>query len=103
MTTEIKMKEILEAALKLEGNDFFRVVYDGSIYAANKKTKKPARATIMLPPKICNDDIKLLDEWVIIATAIPLSNASKIIEKIWEKKQLLKKEGPNKKQEAINH
>ena len=94
MTTEIKMKEILEEAMKLEGTEFFKVVYEGPFYKANPKTKKSARATIILPSTIC-----LLDEWVLIATAIPLSNANQIIENIWKKKQLLKKGALNKKQD----
>ena len=41
------------------------------IFGANLKTKKPARVKIVLPPEICNTDIRDLRKWSLTIVAVP--------------------------------
>ena len=53
----------------------------GTMYAANKKTKKPARITIAIPNDLGNtENLKFLDDWMFTIVAIP----KKVIEKLKE-------------------
>ena len=51
----------------------------GQMYAANPKTKKPARISVGLPSEICNTDLRDLDKWSLTIVAVPreLINANK--------------------------
>lgn len=51
----------------------------GTMYAANKKTKKPARITIAIPNDLGNtENLKFLDDWMFTIVAIP----RKVIEEL---------------------
>lgn len=41
------------------------------IFGANLNTKKPARVKVVLPPEICNTDIRDLRKWMLTIVAIP--------------------------------
>ncbi|HUW90961.1 MAG TPA: hypothetical protein VMV43_10670 [Candidatus Nanopelagicaceae bacterium] len=43
----------------------------GTMYAANPKTKKPARISVGLPSEICGNNLKDLDKWALTIVAIP--------------------------------
>ena len=43
----------------------------GQMYAANPKTKKPARVSLGLPSEICNTDLRDLDKWSLTIVAVP--------------------------------
>ena len=41
------------------------------IFGANLNTKKPARVKVVLPPEICNTDIRDLRKWSLTIVAVP--------------------------------
>lgn len=57
----------------LENNECRVILFRpyGSMYAANSKTKKPARISVGLPPEICGDNLKDLDNWSLTIVAVP--------------------------------
>lgn len=44
----------------------------GQSYSANKKTKKPARISVALPPEICGADLRDLNKWSLTIVAVPI-------------------------------
>ena len=86
--TEITMKElILDFAKDPEGLIFFQMVGDGAFYIANRNHKL-ARGSIVFPKEICSNNLKSLNDWFIVLTAIPSSRMNEyIVNKIANKKK----------------
>lgn len=77
----LTMKEIiLDFAKDPEGLIFFQMVGDGAFYIANRNHKL-ARGSIVFPKEICSDNLKTLDEWFIVLTAIPSERMNEYIAK----------------------
>lgn len=92
MTKELKitMKEIIEHFAKdSEGSIFFQMVGDGAFYIANKNHKL-ARGSIVFPKEVCSDNLKTLDDWFIVLTAIPREKLDAYINKKLEGEEIEK-------------
>lgn len=77
----LTMKEIiLDFAKDPEGLIFFKMVGDGAFYIANRNHNL-ARGSIVFPKEICSTNLKTLDEWFIVLTAIPSSKMNEYIAK----------------------
>lgn len=77
----ITMKKIIEDfAKEPEGLIFWKMVGDGPFYIANRNHKR-ARGTMVFPKEICTDNLKTLDDWFIVLTAIPMEKMNEYIKK----------------------
>ena len=77
MNEEIKedrfqtIREIFDKYLDNPNIQTFGFRYNGQLYAANHKTKRPCRVSISIPKTICDTNLKDLDNWIIMGVAIP--------------------------------
>ncbi len=60
----------------------FHFTPDGMIYGANKKKKKPARATIAIPSDVCGECISDLGDWTMMVIAIKTDKLHKIVKEL---------------------
>ena len=89
----ITIREYFEGFLDNNKCQIFKFAYNGSLYAANPKTKKPCRISISLPKTIVDTNLKDLDKWVIVGVAVPREE----IRKENEEKDIKKTKETNKK------
>ena len=58
----------------------FDVKRDGISYGANTKKNRYARITIALPPYICGENLRDLDQWTLKIIAVKKEEYNKIID-----------------------
>jgi hypothetical protein len=70
-TDYVTIGEYFSEFLESEECRVIRFALYGQCYGANKKTKKPARVSVRLPPEICDTNLKDLDNWILTIVAVP--------------------------------
>ena len=69
---------LIDVINKNPNGKIFPLVFHGNIYASNKKTKKPCRATIIIPNDLDDTtNLKFLDNWKFLVIAIPKKEMDK--------------------------
>ena len=71
-TAYVTIGKYFSEFLESEGCRVIKFMPYGQSYGANKKTKKPARVSVCLPPEICNTDLRDLRKWSLTIVAVPI-------------------------------